>query len=499
MSRDVELRFAQAQWDLLYGHLYPGDGREHAAVVLATLVERPGQVPRLLVREVVLAQDGVDYGVSPQGHGRLSATFINRAIVRASKERLVYLHVHNHGSDRSVEFSGVDYASHERGYPALLDIAKGMPVGALVFGLRSVQVDLWWSKTERGRLKHCTIVSSRIQRLYSSPSRAPKGAYRPSVDRQVRFLGEAGQAQLAGARVAVIGLGGVGSMVVQDLVRMDVGSLLLVDSDRLEESNLSRVITAVFRDVARKPAKTKLAGRYASLVNPNSSCELVQDDVAYEQVADKLVDCDFIFLCADTMRARLVVNAIVNQHLVPAVQIGSKILLAKEGGDLEQFYSVVRHMRPGCGCLLCNGLISGHRLAIEEKSEADWRAQNYGAEAPNPSVITLNGIGASRATNDFLMDFVATDVKRPSAAYYMYDVLKGVWMKTNPRQERDCSECSGDAESRFARGGNVPLPCRQRPRNAATLFGRIREYLREMWRALTGPASALPEGGRSNS
>lgn len=461
MSRESELRFAQPQWDQLYQHLYPGDGREHAAVVLATLVERPGQSPRLLVREVHLALDGTDYGVSPKGHGRLSATFINRMIVRARNERLVYFHVHNHASDRSVEFSDVDYASHERGYPALLDIAKGMPVGALVFGLRSIEADLWWSKTERSRLKHCTVVSSRIQRLYSSPARLPKAGYQPSVDRQVRFLGEAGQALLSHARVAVVGLGGVGSMVVEELARLGVGRLLLIDSERLEESNLSRMVTAMFRDVAHKPSKSELASRYAKQVNPKVLCEQVVDDVAYEDVADKLVDCDFIFLCADTMRARLVVNAIVNQHLVPAVQIGSKILLG-QGGKLEQFYSVVRHMRPGCGCLLCNGFISGHRLAIEEKSMEDWRAQNYGTETPNPSVISLNGIGASRATHDFLLDFVATDIRRPSAGYYMYDVFKGTWLKTNPRQEAGCSECSDDSGSRFARGSGVRLPCRQR-------------------------------------
>lgn len=494
MSRDVEMRFAQTQWEQLHNHLYPGDGGEHAAVVLAALVERPGHAPRLLVREVHLAQDGVDYGVSPQGHGRLSATFINRAIVRARNERMVYLHVHNHGSDRSVEFSGVDYASHERGYPALLDIAKGMPVGALVFGLRSLQVDLWWSKTERAKLKHCTVVSSRIQRLYSSPSRAPKAAYRPSVDRQVRFLGEAGQAQLAGARVAVVGLGGVGSMVVQDLVRMGIGELLLIDSDRFEETNLSRVVTSIFRDAARKPPKTELAARYAKLVNPSVRCEVIDDDVAYEDVADKLVDCDFIFLCADTMRARLVVNAIVNQHLIPAVQVGSKILLAKEGGKLEQFYSVVRHMRPGCGCLVCNELISGYRLAIEEKSDEDWRAQNYGTETSNPSVITLNGIGASRATHDFLMDFVGTDVNRPTAGYYMYDVFKGTWFKTNPRHDKDCSECSGDADSRFARGAAMCLPCRQRSPKPQTILARVMSFLRDLWSTWTGPATSTPAG-----
>jgi hypothetical protein len=488
MSRDVELRFAQKQWDQLYSHLYSGDGGEHAAVVLAALVERPGQTPRLLVRDVLLAVDGVDYGTSPEGHGRLSATFINRAIVRARNERLVYMHVHNHGSDRSVEFSEVDYASHKRGYPALLDIAKGMPVGALVFGLRSLQVDLWWSKTERGRLKHCTVVGSRIRRLYSSPSRAPRGAYRPSVDRQVRFIGEAGQAQLSGARVAVVGLGGVGSMVVQDLARMGVGHLLLIDTDKFEETNLSRVVTAVFDDISHKPPKTELAARYAKQVNPNLQCELLDDDVAYEEVADKLIDCDFIFLCADTMRARLVVNGIVNQHLIPAVQVGSKILLGTEGGKLEQFYSVVRHMRPGCGCLMCNGLISGYRLAIEEKSEGDWRAQNYGTESPNPSVITLNGIGASRATHDFLMDFVGTDVNRPTAGYYMYDVFKGMWLKTNPRHDADCSECSGDGESRFARGAAAHLPCRERSQAPTGIMARIVAYARAAFSKWTRPA-----------
>lgn len=468
MTKKVELRFAQAQFDTLYQHLYPGDHQEHAAIVLATLVERPGQTPRALVRDVLLAKDGVDYVVSPEGHGRLLPQFINKAIVRCRNERLMYFHVHNHGSDQSVGFSDVDYASHQRGYPALLDIVKGMPVGGMVFGYRSLEIDLWWPDKTRSRLARCLVVGSRIRRLYSHPREAPKAAYTPSVDRQVLFLGEAGQAQLQSARVAVVGLGGVGSMVVQDLARLGVGSLLLIDSDVLDETNLSRVVTAVADDIKAKPSKTRLSVRYAKAVNPKVDCETLQDDVAYQDVADKLADCDYIFLCADTMRARLVVNAVVNQHFVPAVQVGSKILVGDKSKRIEQFYSVVRQMRPGGGCLLCNGFISPHRLAIEEKSDADWRAQNYGTGSPNPSVITLNGIGSSRSTHDFLLDFVASDLERPSAAYYMYDVFKGTWLRTNLRSDADCPECSTDAESRFAKGMKVPLPCRQRPAPSQT-------------------------------
>lgn len=463
MSALAEVRFAQQQFDELYRHLYPGDGHEHAAVALATLVERPGQVTRLLVKDVLLARDGVDYVVSPEGHGRLLPAFIHKAIVRCRDERLVYLHVHNHASDRSVAFSNVDYASHERGYPALLDIVKGMPVGGLVFGQRSLELDLWRSPSDRARLSRCVVVGSRIRRLYSHPKRAPAAAYQPSVDRQVLFLGREGQGVLRAAKVAVVGAGGVGSMVVQDLSRLGVGELLVIDSDQLDETNLSRVVTAHAKDVAAKPFKTDIAQRYAKAVNPDVRCTVVRDDVAYEDVADKLIDCDFIFLCADTMRARLVVNAVVNQHFIPGVQVGSKIQLDEPGQKIEQLHSVVRHLRPGNGCLLCNELISAYRLAIEEKSDEDWRAQNYGTESPNPSVITLNGIGSSRATHDFLLDFVAEDLERPSMAYYRYDSFKGLWFRTNLRRDVDCSECSNTQESRFGRGGDVTLPCRQRP------------------------------------
>jgi hypothetical protein len=56
-------------------------------------------------------------------------------------------------------------ASHERGYPALLDITRGGPVGALVFAERAVAGDIW---TPQGRvaLSYTTVIGSQIYRLY---------------------------------------------------------------------------------------------------------------------------------------------------------------------------------------------------------------------------------------------------------------------------------------------------------------------------------------------
>jgi hypothetical protein len=133
---------AGAEARQLNSHLFPGDHQEHGAVLLAGLHVRKDRV-RLLVREVVLAEDGVDHLVGPRGFLMLRAEFVRAQIARAREQRLVYLSVHNHGGTDTVAFSKPDLASHERGYPTLLDYVDGLPVGALVFASKAVAGDIW--------------------------------------------------------------------------------------------------------------------------------------------------------------------------------------------------------------------------------------------------------------------------------------------------------------------------------------------------------------------
>ena len=188
-------------------HLFPGDGDEHGAVLLAGLWVSTGQIV-LYVREVHLAEEGTDYVEGKIGYRALIPKFIHRLITRARDERLVYLAVHNHGSDREVGFSSIDLASHERGYPALLQIARGMPVGALVLGRRSIQADLWMPDGSRRSLDCAIVIGSTIERLAPSPERTRTGAS-GYYDRQIKMFGSAGQAKLADSNVAVIGLEGL--------------------------------------------------------------------------------------------------------------------------------------------------------------------------------------------------------------------------------------------------------------------------------------------------
>jgi hypothetical protein len=455
MMDKCRLRISRKDFDTLTSHLFPGDRDEHGAVLLAGVSHAGGQLV-LHVREIHLAREGIDYVEGKIGYRAVAPKFIHRLITRARDERLVYLAVHNHGSDREVGFSCIDLDSHERGYPALLQIARGMPVGALVFGRRSIQADIWLPNGARLSLDDAVVVGNTIQRFRPS-AKGKLVDTADAYDRQIRMFGKIGQAELANCRVGIIGLGGIGSLVAEYLARLGVGRFCLVDDDCVEESNLSRIVGASSLDALSGTTKVMVAHRLILLGNNQADIQLVADDVAKESVAKALTSCDYLFLAADSMRARLVFNALVHQYLIPGVQLGAKIR-SDSAGALEEVMSANRPVRPGHGCLWCNQLIDANQLAKEAKTDEERKAQAYGVEEPNPSVISLNAVSAAHAVNDFLLDYLGLRSEGGTLYYEHFHFLKGTRTLVEPRKDEDCSECSY-AGQRYGRGDSVGLPC----------------------------------------
>jgi hypothetical protein len=230
------------------------------------------------------------------------------------------------------------------------------------------------------------------------------------------MFGKTGQNELANCRVGILGLGGIGSLVAEYLARLGVGHFFLVDDDRVEMSNLSRIVGAKSSDADAKTSKVCVGKRMILEANNRAQVRLITDDAAKESVAKELTNCDYIFLAADSMRARLVFNALVHQYFVPGVQLGSKIRSDREG-KLVDVMSANRPVRPGHGCLWCNQLIDGNALAKEAKTDDERKAQAYGVEEANPSVISLNAVSAAHAVNDFLLNYLSL---RPNMRSFIF-------------------------------------------------------------------------------
>jgi hypothetical protein len=430
----------------------------------------------LLARELFPAIDGVDFVPGRRGYRMLTAEFVRDRIRYCRDERLAYLAVHNHGGGDAVEFSGPDLASHERGYPALLDISE-QPVGALVFAENAVAGDIWTADRSRRTIKEAAIIGRNVQRLYPSPPAPPPKAD-PTYDRQARWFGDRGQDLLGRLKVGVVGAGGVGLPLITMLGRIGVGTVVVIDPERIEPVNLPRIPEAgridAMMPLRRIPGldaladplatrKVRLARRAVRRASRKAQFVGLPTSVIEPEAARELVDCDFIFLAADSHLARMVVNAISYQYLVPAIQIGTRIEVEEGTGIVGDIRSNVRPILPTTGCLRCNGLISGHRVQEESMGRDERERNRYVPEVPAPSVITFNTSSAAQAATDFLLMMGGLMANEAPLDYLRFRPRERKAEPVKPIPNRAaCRDCGIHLASRRARGDGTELPLPER-------------------------------------
>lgn len=128
----------------------------------------------------------------------------------------------------------------------------------------------------------------------------------PLFSRSLPLYGEAGIRRLTEAKVAIFGLGGVGSYAAEALARAGVGAFLLVDGDRIEPSNLNRQLYALHSTLGR--AKTELARERILDINPGAECAIHSAFVAADEIGQVLAlqpDTDLILDAIDSVQTKV--------------------------------------------------------------------------------------------------------------------------------------------------------------------------------------------------
>lgn len=271
-------------------------------------------------------------------------------------------------------------------------------------------------------------------------------------DRQVRAFGRAGQAVLRNLRVGVVGVGGTGSVVTQQLAHLGVGALTLIDPDELETTNLNRVVGSTPDAVGR--AKVDIAMAAALAVDPSSDIRALRGDVVDANVAEALLPLDFVFSCTDSHASRLVVAHIAYQHLVPAIDMG--VVIAAVGGRVTHVAGRAQMFAPGLACPICTRLLDYDAIRRETATPEQRAADRYipGAGEPQPAVVSLNSAVASLAVTMFLGAVAGVPA---DARYQIYDAVRGTVRVFEADREPGCPLCSDAA---LAGGRRVPMPVR---------------------------------------
>jgi molybdopterin/thiamine biosynthesis adenylyltransferase/rhodanese-related sulfurtransferase len=136
---------------------------------------------------------------------------------------------------------------------------------------------------------------------------------------QIRLpeIGLDGQLKLKRGKVAIIGLGGLGSPVALYLAAAGVGSLTLIDHDTISESNLHRQILFGVSDVGRP--KSEVALERLSAINPSVIIETHNLRLDSSNAKEILAGHDLIIDCTDSFESRYAINAVAVALGIPVV------------------------------------------------------------------------------------------------------------------------------------------------------------------------------------
>jgi proteasome lid subunit RPN8/RPN11 len=445
---DHVLVFAAQVLERLQGRFSEAAPDESAAFVLARPVSTPDGRWRLIAYDVVYPE-AAQYKKRTSTQIELPPETIAPVIARARSEGASVILTHSHPGGIGVVPSLEDLEGEARLRPTLERRVPRVPHGRLIVGSSDSHAAIFLAAgTEPMRVigvgEHVVSTATPAEELSLHH------------DRQVRAFGAHGQRIISSTRVGIVGLGGTGSVVAQQLAHLGIGHLLLIDPDSVELTNLNRVVGSQRHHAEQNTAKVTVAREMIVGINPDAKVVTIAGDIRDAATTRRLLDCDFFFCCTDSQGSRAVLTQFAYQYLVPAIDVGVAIHAHK--GAITHIAGRVQMLAPGIACLLCGSVLDAEEVRRDLLTDTARRSDPYivGEVVPQPAVISLNSSAASLAVTMMLSALTGIPVGgRNFRMRVESGVVKAIHVSPNPR----CPVCS--ATGAFAKGDVWPSPGRK--------------------------------------
>jgi molybdopterin-synthase adenylyltransferase len=252
------------------------------------------------------------------------------------------------------------------------------------------------------------------------------------ADRYARqsFLGPDAEEMIARTTVAVPGLGGGGSHVVQQLAHIGFQNYVLYDGDSVEESNLNRLIGAKAADALAETPKLHLAKMMIYGLQPRARVQGFA--CRWQENPEPLRESQIVIGCVDTYKGRDELEIACRRYLMHYIDIGMDV----HGKESPVIGGQVILSSPGGLCMRCMGFLTDEKLAHE--------AARYGDVGGRPQVVWPNGVLASTAVGLAVELVTNWTRKHRSHAYLVYDGNAGIVQdsQTLRNLKRNCDHYS---------------------------------------------------------
>jgi len=259
--------------------------------------------------------------------------------------------------------------------------------------------------------------------------------------RQENWFGHEGQKKINDSNVIVVGLGGNGSHVVQQLSYLGVGKIIAVDYQYLENSNKNRLVGSEYQD--RKILKTEISKRLVNRIDPTIDFYAIENKFDEKLIDNVINECGWIFGCVDNDAIRLKLLHYSTKMNLNYIDLASDIITDNDpiiyGGRVCVTYD-------SKSCIFCLNLLSQENIRrySMDSFELEDECNIYGINRKllneaGPSVVTINGVIASLGTTEFML--AVTGIRNPYR-YLEYRADEGVVYKEIEETGKNCIYCN---------------------------------------------------------
>jgi proteasome lid subunit RPN8/RPN11 len=409
MPGKVRLTLSGDQHAHLKSFLFPGDDCEAVAILLCG--RRDGdRVHRLTVREIhevpydqCLERSPIRVVWSPD--------YIAPILERATEKGLSVIKVHSHPGGYP-EFSDIDDDGDHRLLPMIrgwveADIPHGsavmLPSGEM-FGRVLLDYGVMLS------LSCISVAGDDLFFWYPNSGDIEIPSFAAS---HAQAFDEGTIERLSKLSIGVVGCSGTGSPVIEQLMRLGVGELVIVDDDAIEDRNVNRILNSTMEDARLGRKKVDVVGDAIEKTSLGTKVIRLAQNLWDPDVVRSLAQCDVLFGCMDTVDGRYLLNCIATQYLVPYFDIGIRLDAVRDGynrGLIREVCGTIHYLQPGRSSLMSRDLFSmvdvsaaglrrtdpeAHRLQIED-------GYIRGVANRRPAVISVNMLAAALAVDEFL-------------------------------------------------------------------------------------------------
>ena len=259
-------------------------------------------------------------------------------------------------------------------------------------------------------------------------------------DRNERLFGKEGQANIRGTRVTLVGGGGLGTHVAQQLALLGIGALTPVDHEEISKSNRNRYIGAWATDPIPGSRKVDLIVRLVGLIDPSITVTPVYTAFPSPEALEAVKNADYVFGCVDGDGPRFVLNEACIAYDRPLFDLASDV---PEPGCYGGRVTVVTTEG---GCLHCRRVLDPRDIRrylspseALENEDAEYGIRRAVLGEAGPSVVSINGVVASLAVTEFMV--MVTGLREPNG-HLEYRGHEGLVRRRIEDRSSDCYYCS---------------------------------------------------------